>query len=125
MKLILERKIFLSKTNSSITGSNEIIFKPKPNLQNKMDKNFQRLLDINDSPALIVDKKNGNILAANKAALNFCGCTRQRLISKKFNDLFISKNKKLQKISKFIFENNTQDARIVCARRGDEETENN
>ncbi len=102
----------MSKTNSPAEERKKVESKPNLNSPNSMDRNFQKLLDIHDFPVLLVDKKNGNIIAVNKSTVNLCGCTRQSLINKNFTRLFTRHNGKLSKTSEYQFNKNGNSAII-------------
>ena len=72
-----------------------------PELLAAIDKSFQTLLNLQDAPLLMIDKGSKNIVAVNKAALEFFGCTGRKLLSKKINDLFIIDSKKKNGVSTY------------------------
>ncbi len=70
-------------------------------------KNLQAILNLQDAAVIIVDNKEGRILAFNKAVLSFCGCKAGTLHSENFGFLFVREEKRASGVYSYRYKKST------------------
>lgn len=102
----------MTDLHSNITGQADT-----KKLLPQINKDFQVLLDLQDSPVLLVDSQSDKIVALNKSAVKIYGSPIGELISKKFGEIFINETLPEDGENIFRIDLNGKSTKIVLKRK--------